>query len=51
MKGRIFYLDFEELHFPAAYAEKREAFYKKLAFVDDGKASARCADWIEEKLG
>ena len=68
MKDRNFYLDFEELPFPAAYnneqliklalefnpaayAEKREAFYKKLAFVDDGKASARCADWIEEKLG
>ncbi len=35
----------------AAYAEKREAFYKKLAFVDDGKSSARVADWIEEKIG
>ncbi len=33
------------------YSAKREAFYNRLNFVTDGKASARCADWIEEKLG
>ncbi len=32
------------------YSSDREEFYKKLAFVEDGKASVRCADWIEEKL-
>jgi len=32
------------------YSAERSEFYKKLAFVTDGHASARCADWIEEKI-
>lgn len=32
------------------YNHKRKAFYEKLAFCEDGKASRRCARWIEEKL-
>ncbi|MBQ8550755.1 MAG: CDP-glycerol glycerophosphotransferase family protein [Clostridia bacterium] len=33
------------------YEQARGEFYKKTAFASDGKAAARCADWIEEKLG
>ncbi len=33
------------------YLSERKAFYDKLNFVTDGKAAARCADWIEEKIG
>lgn len=35
----------------AEYNNKRKDFYDKLAFTEDGKASMRCARWIEEKLG
>ncbi len=34
-----------------AYNEKRDAFYKRLNFCEDGKASQRCAEWIISKLG
>lgn len=34
-----------------AYSKKRDAFYNKLNFREDGKASERCADWIISKLG
>ena len=33
------------------YQNDRKAFYERLAFCEDGKASERCARWIEEKLG
>ena len=33
------------------YNNQRKDFYQKLAFCEDGKASQRCAEWIEEKLG
>lgn len=32
------------------YQINRKAFYKEQKFYDDGKASERCARWIEEKL-
>ena len=32
------------------YNNQRKDFYQKLAFCEDGKASQRCAGWIEEKL-
>ncbi len=33
------------------YEIDRKEFYKKTAFVADGKASSRCADWIEQNIG
>lgn len=35
----------------AAYQRDRDAFYQRMGFNLDGKASARCADWILEKIG
>jgi len=32
------------------YFRKRQAFFGRLAFREDGKASERCAQWIIEKL-
>lgn len=32
------------------YNKDREAFYSRLAFCEDGHASERCAEWIEDKL-
>ncbi|MBR2616573.1 MAG: CDP-glycerol glycerophosphotransferase family protein [Clostridia bacterium] len=33
------------------YEEKRNEFYTRLAFCEDGKASERAAAWIAERLG
>ncbi len=33
------------------YKADREQFFRERGFVMDGKSSARCADWIEERLG
>ena len=33
-----------------AYHHKRNDFYEQQGFCEDGKASARCARWIEERL-
>lgn len=34
----------------ASYQKDCDAFFEKMGFVLDGKASARCADWILERI-
>lgn len=40
-------LEFDE----KSYSENVESFYNRLNFREDGKASERCAEWIEKHLG